>query len=96
MKNTAIKRSKKTLSPELGRGETFVCRDILRHVDTFYEIESARIEGELKRFPDAREQLDSPSAPVKEEVDTQLDDVFAAHSAIIQDESLKDKRKALP
>lgn len=97
MKNTPIKIYGKTLSPGLGRGKTFVYRDILKQVDEFYEIESAQIDKEIERFSDALDhisgELDHLVDKVKKEMDTDLGSVFAAHSAIVQDESLKGEVK---
>lgn len=93
MQKSPIKLHGKTLSPGFGKGNTFVYSDILKQVDEFYEIESAQIEGEIKRFSGALDQLsgelDHLADQVTEEMDAQLGDVFAAHSVIVQDESLK-------
>ncbi len=90
---TPIKFRGKTLSPGLGQGNTFVYRDILKQVDEFYEIESAQIDEEIKRFSDAlqhiSDELDSLADQVKREMDSDLGDVFAAHSEIVQDASLR-------
>ena len=40
----------KTLSPGLGKGRTFVYRDILTRMDEFFDIQDAQVEEESQRF----------------------------------------------
>lgn len=94
-KKEPIRLKGKTLAPGFGKGTTFVYYDILARVDEFYDIESSQIEAELQRFNAAldqiRSELDDLADHVKKEMDSDLADIFRAHSAIVQDPSIRDE-----
>jgi phosphoenolpyruvate-protein phosphotransferase len=83
----------KTLSPGLGKGRIFVYRDILTRMDEFFDIEDAQVEEEAQRFIRAvdkvSDDLNTLAGRVRNEMDTELSDVFHAHAAIVQDTSLQ-------
>ncbi|MDA3924760.1 MAG: phosphoenolpyruvate--protein phosphotransferase [Kiritimatiellae bacterium] len=88
-----IKLQGKTLSPGMGKGEAFVYRDVLTRHDEFYDIDEAQIDKELARFAEALIHitgvLDDLAEHVEEELDSNLAEVFRAHSMIVQDASLQ-------
>jgi phosphoenolpyruvate-protein phosphotransferase len=92
-RRTAMTLSGKTLSPGLGRGRTFVYRDVLTRFDEFYDITDSQVEQELIRFEQATARisgdLSALAGRVKKEMDSDLSDVFEAHIAMVQDASLK-------
>ena len=92
-KNDLIKLQGKTLSPGMGKGEAFVYRDILTRHDEFYDIDETQVGKELVRFAEAIKHitgvLDDLAEHVEEEMDSNLADVFRAHSIIVQDASLQ-------
>lgn len=88
-----IKLNGKTLSPGMGSGEAFVYRDVLKRQDEFYDIDEAQVGKEIERFAVALKHisgvLDDLAEHVEEEMDSNLSDVFRAHSIIVQDASLQ-------
>ncbi|MEA2069642.1 MAG: putative PEP-binding protein, partial [Verrucomicrobiota bacterium] len=87
----------KMLSPGLTQGTTFVYRDTLAQLDEFYEIEDAQIERELQRLDrsiaHSAKLLNDLASRVEKEMDETVSGVFHAHSAILQDDTLKNEVK---
>lgn len=91
-RRTTMTITGKTLSPGLGKGRTFVYRDVLTRFDEFYEIEDSQVEQEVIRFKEAAASisgdLSALAGRVKKEMDSDLSDVFQAHFTMAQDASL--------
>jgi phosphoenolpyruvate-protein phosphotransferase len=83
----------KTLATGLGEGKTFVYRDDLNRFDEFYQIEDAQADQEVERFqaaiPRISSDLKNLAGQVDKEMDGSLSDVFHAHVAMVEDESLR-------
>jgi phosphoenolpyruvate-protein phosphotransferase len=84
--------SGKTLAPGLGKGRTFVYRDVLTRFDEFYDIEDSQAFEEFRRFEEAIETVSDDllalTSRVKQEIGSDLSGVFEAHLAMVQDASL--------
>ncbi|MDF7798563.1 phosphoenolpyruvate--protein phosphotransferase [Pontiellaceae bacterium B1224] len=95
MPKEPIRLKGKKLSGGLGCGEAFVYEDVMNRTDEFYDIEDEQVFSEIKRLHEALKQVSSQleglANDVREEMDTDLSDVFQAHRMIIEDQTLQEE-----
>lgn len=89
----------RTLSPGMGAGTTYIYRDIFNRLDEFYDIEEQDIQEENRRLDCAirqtSEDLSLIASRVKKEIDSELCQVFHAHIAMVNDNSLRSEVEQL-